>query len=604
MLNLWSRPSTGWKTWLALIVLIGFALQSILRLALLTSQMDVIGRSAVGLHALSLFAFATFFGLLLILVRGRPIGQLVATLTLATVGCFFSLFDSVALVTLPVTGAVMPLEVIFDSYCSNKSIAACLGQYQLQTLPILGLIIGWTAIIYICADELAQIIQSAWNRTARFVPAKGLKICLLTIIFSYVLCWAIFPAFLSVREPVYAFLVGNQSPMGPAGLLWGERKDYRPEPSPHARPRPVILITVDSLRADSVELEPDQPSQTPFLQSLASSGSLHSLGPAIASCPYSYCGIAALQTGNSWAGLKKGPPMALADVLAANGYRSYFLLSGRHRTYRNLAELYGSKVDILFDDSSPDSHNIADDREQVARLSQLKFANPSQSYLSIHLMSVHAAGFRFGSNREAPSLASHLIRSLSENSGSYRDRYQQGVRQMDGIIRDLFEELDRKELLDDALVIITADHGERIEAHRPSGHGPPIDPATTAIPLLIYDARQNDWPEQTIASQIDVAPTILAAVNITQPPSFPGAPLQSLLARRASPVDSKESAGIASLVNGMPTLFRCDLDTGIVDVLPFNGAHLSTQDGAQRPSRLSKLYRSNFLREEAKRCFR
>jgi hypothetical protein len=66
----------------------------------------------------------------------------------------------------------------------------------------------------------------------------------------------------------------------------------------------------------------------------------------------------------------------------------------------NLAELYGPNLTTFLDDSSGDSSGLGDDREQVRRLAGLSIDDPARSYVSIHLMSAHRAGFRFGSAKD------------------------------------------------------------------------------------------------------------------------------------------------------------------------------------------------------------
>lgn len=602
-----AQTNSRWKYWLAVALLFGFISQSLLRVLFLW-QIIPSGRLGVPtaplVHAMSLIVIGLVAGATLASVKKRKLWQLVVALMLATIGIMFIVFDVVATMTLPVILQVMPLNSISEFYCSNDRIFSCLETYWQQTALIVGVLVGWTMLIWISADQLARIVQSAWRRIVCAVGNRKSRIGVIPLVLGYAASWMIFPNFVGQREIVFKFYSESPTNYGPVKLLWGGRPDFSPALSPSVRPRTLVLVTVDSFRSDAVELSPEKPSLTPFLQSLARTGKLHDLGPATAICPYSYCGIIGLQSSKHWAALENGPPLMLADILAANSYRSYFLLGGRHKTHKNLGQVYGPKVTKLLDDSSSDSNDIADDREQVRRLRQLKLVDPHRTFLSIHLMSAHAAGLRFNRAELSSSRLEGVFRSMNMKSMEYRDRYNDGVRQADEIIRDLFAELKRKDLLDDALIVITGDHGERIGDGEQLGHGIPIDTATSAIPLLIYDTRSYAWPTQIVASQIDVAPTLLAAVNIAQPSSFIGAPLQHKIVRLAAPIDSGNSTGMVSVINGERVLFRCNLSTGRTDLLHFGSIPLSAKQQDQAYSQSSALYGELLKRSDAERCFK
>ena len=67
------------------------------------------------------------------------------------------------------------------------------------------------------------------------------------------------------------------------------------------------------------------------------------------------------------------------------------------------------------------------------------------------------------------------------------DRYDDKVRQADGIIRQIFDALGAKHYLDDAVVVVTGDHGEGL-GERHWAHGWHLYNEDIRIPLLLYDA--------------------------------------------------------------------------------------------------------------------
>lgn len=581
----------GFRQRLALALICAFALQSMLRLILLVPLHGDV-RESVVFHGWGLVVLAIVGSCGIVLARGSTWRRAVVAALLAVVGVLSTVYDATALVTGLLLHKALSLAAIGSFYCAENSAARCAADYWQVTALIVVWVAVWAAAIAFCAEAMAGVVRRWWDRLRALPPIPGWldpRFALAAIVAGYGLCWVAAPEFAGKHEPLHTFLTKRAFVQGPVELVSIPRPAYRPLPTPGARPRPLILITIDSLRADSVELRRGRDSLTPFLRELAGSGRLHDLGPATAICGSSYCGIVALQSSSDWATQQLGPPLTLPDVLAANGYRSVFLLSGPHRTAKNLGTLYGPNVSLLMDDASPDSSGLSDDREQVRRLRTVPIADPARSYLSIHLMSPHTGGRRFGGES-------------ARNLLDYAAYYRSGVRQADGIVRELFSILKARGLLDDALVIITADHGERIGAVDP-GHFARIDRATVDIPLLVYDARSGDWPVQPLASQLDVAPTLLAGAGIATPAGWRGKALQYRFERSAAPTDSSDVAGMTGLVGDRRLLFLCKVRTGATDVRAFGLPDLTPSQRASALARAPTLFSGLARRRDAARCF-
>jgi arylsulfatase A-like enzyme len=78
--------------------------------------------------------------------------------------------------------------------------------------------------------------------------------------------------------------------------------------------------------------------------------------------------------------------------------------------------------------------------------------------------------------------------------------------------------------LKDALIIITADHGEGLGEHGVDGHVDWLYQPQTRVPLLIID-NQNKYPSQKFSRQIDIAPTIAQALHFALPSCWQGVSL-------------------------------------------------------------------------------
>jgi arylsulfatase A-like enzyme len=88
--------------------------------------------------------------------------------------------------------------------------------------------------------------------------------------------------------------------------------------------------------------------------------------------------------------------------------------------------------------------------------------------------------------------------------------YDGRVQVADQLVGDLMDELRELQLLDDAIVVIAADHGQALGEHGLPGHGRGIWESVLEVPCLIWDAR--DRKARRIGDRvglIDIAPTLL-----------------------------------------------------------------------------------------------
>jgi len=303
-----------------------------------------------------------------------------------------------------------------------------------------------------------------------------------------------------------------------------------PRPVGGARRKNVVLIIVDSLRADRMQAYGYSRETTPFLASLVHSGRMKKVDAAFSSCSESFCGITSTLSSRDFRNIS-ARTFQLQDVLSDQGYRTWFLLSGNHSAWNGLPYFYHSEEDTFFDGSMTRRYTMDDDRLVLEGLERVPPALPGEpAFFYMHLMSPHYLGVQFEDShiftspddRVSPGLEPYKILSQLNKP----DRYDDKVRQADGIIRDIFAALDAKRYLDDAIVVITGDHGEGL-GERHWAHGWHLYNEDIRIPMLFYDAPAAGYPDLTFGTQVDIAPTILDRLGLPIPESWDG---QSLLA--------------------------------------------------------------------------
>lgn len=105
--------------------------------------------------------------------------------------------------------------------------------------------------------------------------------------------------------------------------------------------------------------------------------------------------------------------------------------------------------------------------------------------------------------------------------------YDGSVNFIDFVLRQDYEFLQRKHLLDKTVIIITGDHGEAFGEHYRVGHGLDLYNEEIRVPLIVLIPNSRGQVINQIASGVDIAPTILQLLNIQIPSQFQGQPLFS-----------------------------------------------------------------------------
>lgn len=107
------------------------------------------------------------------------------------------------------------------------------------------------------------------------------------------------------------------------------------------------------------------------------------------------------------------------------------------------------------------------------------------------------------------------------------EAYREEVQHLDRHLGELFEGLRARGIYDDALIILTADHGEEFYDHEGWWHGQTLYDEVVRVPLLIKLPRnaQAGAVDRTFARHIDIAPTVLSLAGVEQPEAMPGTPL-------------------------------------------------------------------------------
>ena len=84
---------------------------------------------------------------------------------------------------------------------------------------------------------------------------------------------------------------------------------------------------------------------------------------------------------------------------------------------------------------------------------------------------------------------------------------------------------------DDAIIIVTGDHGEEFQENGSWFHCSSVEPEQTAVPLMIKWPKGTEAPDQISASHLDVLPSLLDYLGYPES-TFSSLPGHSLLKTR------------------------------------------------------------------------
>jgi glucan phosphoethanolaminetransferase (alkaline phosphatase superfamily) len=300
--------------------------------------------------------------------------------------------------------------------------------------------------------------------------------------------------------------------------------NYRPSP---LRPkRNVIVIVSDALRADRMSLLGYSRPTTPRLDQACKDAAQCEAQRAVAACSESFCGLMSLVRGKPYHGSSRHS-LLLSDVLRAHGYKHHLLLSGDHTTFYGLDKSFGH-ADTFWDGTHAKGY-ANDDQHLLQRAEQLPQASMQPAYLHFHLMSTHALGLRHVSEFK-PAVNYHGKKPGDHPSAAaaFNNFYDNGVQQFDAVTAKLLATLRAKGYLDDAMVLITADHGEMLGEHGRLSHSFVVYQPLLDIPfvMLRYGHSSPPWPDRPRA-QYDLAPTLVSELGLPVPEGWTGIPAGS-----------------------------------------------------------------------------
>lgn len=321
------------------------------------------------------------------------------------------------------------------------------------------------------------------------------------------------------RPRIRSFLTatGGTIVIAALGALFACRGSSPPPSAARRAPSPpdVILITIDTLRADALGYAGNVRARTPNVDRLAAEGLVFTSAHAhnvmtLPSHANILTGLYPYQHGvRDNDGFRLDPAIpTLASILKAKGYDTAAVIASFPLDAR-----FGLSHDFdLYDQRYPRGANEYDftvperPAPDVVATARAWYASHRDRprFLWVHLYDCHSP------HVPPPALAKEFA----------ADPYLGEVSGVDEALGPLLADVRGSGR--STLVVMTGDHGEALGDHGEETHGLFAYEATLHVPLLIWGSGAPKGARRGAARHVDIAPTILEACGAAVPSGLPG----------------------------------------------------------------------------------
>ncbi len=279
-----------------------------------------------------------------------------------------------------------------------------------------------------------------------------------------------------------------------------------------AAPIGVVLITLDTTRADRLTAYGFADAAMPHLERLAREGVVFDQATSVA--PLTVPAHASLLTGllppSHGVRENSSPPLApqhttLAEILGRHGFhRGAIVGSGVLDPDRGLSQGFD------YYSAAPGAHRPQPDAPQRnaeavidEAIAWLQRVSDAPFFLWAHLYDPHRP------YQPPEPFASRYA----------HDPYVGEIAYADFHLGRLLDALDRRDVLDRTLVIVAGDHGESLGEHGERDHGIFVYESVLRIPLIVRTPLVEPRRVRSVVRLIDVMPTVLDLLGLPPTPS-------------------------------------------------------------------------------------
>jgi arylsulfatase A-like enzyme len=349
----------------------------------------------------------------------------------------------------------------------------------------------------------------------------------------------------------------------------------------------VILISLDTLRADHLGCYGRPRNPSPTIDALAAAGVR--FADASSAAPWTLPSHATMFTGLypsrhgvfDYEHRLPQERVTLAEALSERGYETYAVLNTWSLADPRFELLQGFAPErvryVPETESRGGEQRSVNSGPAVAAAARDFLAARDASrpfFLFLHFFDAHTdftprpeykrrflspyAGAVDGTTRQLLAVRAQGAALSEADVRHLRELYDAEIRQLDDVLAGFFAEVEARGLLRDTLIVLTSDHGEEFQEHGGLLHGRTQYQELLAVPLIL---RGPGLPRGRVVTEpvslVDLAPTILAALGLPPSGEADGIDLSPSWAEPARPLPERLLFGEAdhnNVVDGKPVV--------------------------------------------------
>jgi len=217
----------------------------------------------------------------------------------------------------------------------------------------------------------------------------------------------------------------------------------------------------------------------------------------------------------------RGP--ALIDVLLDANYQTAIYTSAVFSYPEFDKTIFRRIPSADLHEGDPNLLGWQNDRQNVTRLlADIDGRDPARPFFAFMFFESPHAQYYFPKESviRRPYLENfnYAITDLEANIDLIKNRYVNACHHLDSQLARVFAHLEEKGLLDSTLVIVTGDHGEEFLEKGHWGHHGAFTDEEIRVPLVIRAPGQAPRRETRMSSHLDLVPTVLTQLGVTNPP--------------------------------------------------------------------------------------
>jgi len=289
---------------------------------------------------------------------------------------------------------------------------------------------------------------------------------------------------------------------------------------PPTQPMNILIVALDCWRSDDMNAR-----NTPNMWAMAQQSTVYE---------HHFSGGNATQTGifslfyglpgkywNAMLGNKKAP--ALMEVMKQQGYE-FGIFGSAGLTSPAFNETVFRNVDNLrlySEGNSPISRDTKTTQDYLAWMQQHQTNKPNTPFFSfIFYDAPH--GYSVDKSQPMPFQPDedmdYLTLTNNTDPTPYHNRYRNAVYQDDMLVGKVMDDLKKRGLLDNTIVVFTGDHGQEFNDNKHNfwGHSSNFTAAQTHVPFIMYWPNKPAKTVEKTTTHFELAPTLLKhALGVT-----------------------------------------------------------------------------------------